>query len=895
MPASFRLSSSGRVAAVVALLVCVAACGEEDGSSSSLSCLDVEEALLRSAGGLCGEVTVRRSATGLAHIEARGLHDLVWAQGYETARDRIFHMDHFRRFTYGTRAEVFGPRFEADDRTKRVFGLAHVAAEAEAWWRDNDAETWSMLQAYANGVNAYIDHMQRGVEGAERPAEFDRIDPAYVPDPWTPADVLAVLKIMLFGQTFQGDTLLFYFAAGFLTPAPVFADLVRFEPLFPTHILEQSPTLRRKTARGGTIDPFRVSRDILAQARELSASDRQVLAEALGVLSARLAEARGHSAPGATGGSNAWALDSAFAGEGSLLCNDPHMGPDLPTTLYPVHLVDLEVDDTGTFGFGVPGLPLFLIGHNDSAAWGMTNAFGDVTDIVRERIISNGTAVRYQGEEVPLVIREEVIRVRREGGGLEDLDEVVQVVRVVPHRGPILNDILPRELAETMEGLGYTFSTLWTGFAPDTGEPLVMRRIHQARDLDSQIESLRRFDGGIMSFTFADREGEIGYVPAGPHPQRTLPIEEAPPYQHFDGTAGPVWEGFLPFDEIPRLVRPAKGYVVNANNAIGEQTLDNRPETGGFYFGHFFDLGTRAHRITERIEGWRGGAVGLSENLALQTDAHAGIAEVYLPHLLALQERCGEDAGHPLRCEAFELLAAWDMQQRRDSVASTLYNAFFVHLAHNTYSRQIDGVIYPLLGGFLINLAGRALIRLIEDPAVGARNYFGEGPPSRESVDNALLEALDDALEFLADHFGPDVPLENWRWGEVHVAVLRHPVWPDQSLGPLPMDGSVRTVLAADFSPVTPGGEVRPLPWQVNEIAVMRYCTSIGPEGARTRAVLAGGVSGHFADPHYGDQFEDWLENRAIDVPFRPEAVRAAATSTHTRSAGFGQPASAPE
>lgn len=889
-------TAAGTLLLLLTSAVALSSCTEDKDSTENgpTLCMDPILAGELSGDGLCSEVTVRRSATGLAHIEAHNMRDLVWAQGYEMARDRLFHMDHFRRFTYGTRAEVFGPDFLDDDRTKRVFGFRQVAQEASDWWETHDPETFALLSAFAEGVNAYMHDMQEGENDALRPSELDRIDPAYVPEPWHPRDSLAILKIMIFGQTFQGDTLLFYFAAEFLTPAAAFQDLVRFEPLFPTHVLEEEPTRRTAAKIFSPRLPDAVAERLAHWRNEASALDegeRHALGAALRTLAEQLATARGLSAPGATGGSNAWAIGGSFTAHGgAILCNDPHMPPAVPTTLYPMHLVDRSVDDTGVFGFSVPGVPWFLIGHNRTSAWGMTNAFGDVTDIARETVVQRGRATLYNGDEIPMDIREERILVRREGGALGDVDEVVQQVRVVPHRGPLLNDILPPELGNTLANLNYIFSTLWTGFRPDTGEPEVMQRIFAARNVDEKIAALERFDGGIMSFTFADHTGDVAYLPAGPHVQRLRDIEEAPPYRYLDGTTGPDWGDNLPFDDIPRLVRPTKDYIVNANNAIGTQTLDNRPESGGHYFGHFFDLGTRAHRITERIEAWRGDTVTLDMNIQLQSDAHAVLAEVYLPPLLALADRCDEDDSHPRRCEAMTLLAQWDLQQRRDSPASTVYNAFFIQFAHDTYSAHIPGLIYPLLGGFLVNLAGRALIRLIENPDAAGGNWFGgDEPLALHHIDDALLRALDLALAALDAFHGDDLPLDQRTWDDVHQVSLHHPIWDDQTLGPEGMDGSVRTVLAADFAPVAPDGSLRTLPWSVNEIAVMRYCTELRPDGGpNTRYIVSGGVSGHLGSPHYDDQFPAWLEGDTFPVPFLPEAVEAAALSRTVLPPGFG-------
>ena len=128
------------------------------------------------------EVIVDRDLWGVPHLRAQQLEDLLLAQGYVVAQDRLWQMDFLRRVAAGELSEVFGPVTLELDRENRTLGL-RAAAEHEA--AEMEPETRWMLEAYAQGVNRYI-HERRG----NLPAEFVLL--RYAPRPWTPMDTLLV-------------------------------------------------------------------------------------------------------------------------------------------------------------------------------------------------------------------------------------------------------------------------------------------------------------------------------------------------------------------------------------------------------------------------------------------------------------------------------------------------------------------------------------------------------------------------------------------------------------------------------------------------------------------------------------------------------------------------------
>ncbi len=135
-------------------------------------------------------VEILRDRWGIPHIRAENEHGVFVAQGLATAQDRLWHMDYDRHRALGRWAELAGPAGLKDDRLMRTFRLE---AAAKADYQVSSAAARSMLDAYTEGVNAFIATTQ------SLPIEYTILD--LTPEPWEPWHCLAVYKVrnMLMG------------------------------------------------------------------------------------------------------------------------------------------------------------------------------------------------------------------------------------------------------------------------------------------------------------------------------------------------------------------------------------------------------------------------------------------------------------------------------------------------------------------------------------------------------------------------------------------------------------------------------------------------------------------------------------------------------------------------
>ncbi len=329
--------------------------------------------------GLASEVRIVRDAAAAPHIFAASELDAWFAIGFVHAQDRLWQLDLFRRAGQGRLAEVLGSEALPLDRWTRGLGLHALGVAA---WPKLPARARQALEAYANGVNAFL----KSREGA-LPPEFILL--GYEPEPWRPEDSVTLGKLMAF-QLSHNFRLELLRAALEQRLGPVAAELL--------------PPL-------GLPPASRVAAD---EAARLVTSMPEGLGEG--------------------GASNAWAVSGARTESGApLLAHDPHNPLGAPNLWY---LVRVETPTLSLAGATAPGIPFIVFGHNDSIAWGMTSTVGDLQDLFIERLDPiDSTRYLTESGSRPFAVREERIAVA-------GADPVTLTIRASRH-GPVISDFDP--------------------------------------------------------------------------------------------------------------------------------------------------------------------------------------------------------------------------------------------------------------------------------------------------------------------------------------------------------------------------------------------------------------------------------------------------------------------
>lgn len=536
-----------------------------------------------SVAGLGAPVEVWRDSLGVPYLWAGSEADLYRAMGYVHAQDRLWQMEIFRRIADGRMAEVFGASQLSTDRFLRTLGMGRAAAEAE---RGLDAGTRALLQAYADGVNAWI-------TGHSGPLPPEFLVLRFQPEPWTVRNSLAIDKVMAWDLADWNTGLDLQRAADRVGPD----HLRELRPAYP----EWGPTTLGADAvwKRGPGAPPRAA----AAAAGVAVPEVPVAAAWLldGVSAARA--------------SNAWVIGGDRTRSGRpILANDTHLALRAPGVWY---LAALHGGGVDVAGMTIPGMPMVVIGHTEKVAWGFSNAMVDDVDFFVEQVDSaNPSRYRTRHGWAEFRVREEKIRVR---GGRT----VVHRVRSTAH-GPVVSDVEKRAGSRVL-------AMRWTAQDPST-EVQALRGMNRARDAAEFTAALAAFNNPHQNVVFADALGNIGYRLAGRVPVRSSG-DGLMPVPGWTGEG--EWTRYLSFPEHPSVLNPAEGFLVTANN---RQVGPAYPHQIASRWADPY----RAMRIRELLAGARG--LTAADVARQQMDLQDLFARRYLPHAVRAAELAGDSA-----------------------------------------------------------------------------------------------------------------------------------------------------------------------------------------------------------------------------------------------------------
>jgi penicillin G amidase len=757
-----------------------------------------------SVAGLTAPVEVIRDEWGVPHIYAENEADLFFANGYVHAQDRLWQMEFNRRIASGTLSQALGEATLSTDLYLRTVGLRRAA---EKDWALVDDETRAILEAYAGGVNAYID-THRG----RLPLEFTilGVDPA----PWTPVDTLAWGKVM--AQTLSGN----YKAE--LLRARLIAGLGaeaagQLMPAYP----EDGPFIVPPEAGGYA---WLRGKDIPSPLADLG----------LGIGQSHV-----------DWGSNNWVIHGSRTETGMpLLANDMHLGLDMPAIWYEIGLHGGRFDSVG---YSFPAVPMIIVGHNTRVAWAVTNLPADVQDLYIERLDDpeNPTRYEFQGEWHDLEIVHEVLEVK-------DAEPVPLEVWITGH-GPIINDVVGG-----LEG-GEPLALRWTAL-DGTRLFRAVLSLNVASNWDEFREALRYWDVPSQNFMYADVEGNIGYQSPGLIPMRVPGHLGSVPVPGWTGEY--EWQGYIPFEELPRAFNPPAGYLVSANNKV---VSDEYP----YHLTSDWSAPYRARRITDLLAA--DNQVTLEDIRTIHGQTYSLPAEALRAYLLEAE------AGSDLASQALDLVREWDVYLECDCPGAAVYEVWYWFLVQNTFGDELGEDLMDVYLGASNNHT-QLLIELLAD---GGSPWFDDiGTGGVEAWDNIVAQSLEDAVGWLSEHHGQDP--QGWEWGQLHTKTFVHQPLGQSGIGLLedlfnsdtfPAPGDNFTVNAASFSYRDP--------FTMDEGVSQRYVADPS-DWDNSRSTHTTGQSGQIFHKHREDFIPLWRNVEYHPMLFSREAVQSAAEATLT-------------
>jgi penicillin G amidase len=767
--------------------------------------------------GAFAPIEIVRDNNNVPHIFASQDHDAFFGLGFAHAQDRLWQMTMLRRTAQGRLSEQFGTRtVETDDFLRRLdfYNLAEQSFQYQG------AAEKAALEAYADGVNAWIETVRTDALGRGAP-EFFLFSPKI--QPWRPADSLAIFRLM--SLKLSG------------------------------HLAAEVQRARTSLVLGGDQDRLL---DILPDAPGPGAT----ALPAYGTLFPGVSNILSASAPRDwldptphpqfAGASNVWAAaPRRSSAHGTLLANDPHLSLAAPSILM---LARLELATGDVIGGTIPGMPLVLVGRSNQLGWGITSSYLDDQDIHIEKLNPENSNEYLTPEGYkPFIIRETVIEVK-------DAEPVRRLLRWTEN-GPVLP--IDRYDLASITPAGHATSLSWTALDPFDQSMTAALRLMQAQDVSQAIETGRLFNAPSQNLTVVDSEN-IAFQLIGKMPNRPARHQSRGRLPSPGWLSENRWQGYLPYENNPRTINPTSGLVANTNNKIVDRPFPN-------HVSYFWGDTQRIERL-QKLMGSR--EVHSSASFVeAQLDQVSFSARALLPliarDLWFAADSPIADSREGLRQSALALLAEWNGEMNEHMPEPLIFAAWMRSLQ----LRLVQDELGALSRDF--THADPVFLERVFRDVNGASAWCDVAQSTPVETCNEIAQiALDTALLGLTKTYGNRI--ESWRWGDAHQATHDH-----ETLGNIPLlswflnirqstSGGDNTLMRGKIS----GTGENPF-LNVHGAGYRGVYDFADPDSSLY--IISTGQSGHFLSRHYDDLARLWRRGEYIPMSLDPDLARAAA------------------
>jgi len=569
------------------------------------------------------------------HIFAENENDLFYAQGYITARERLWQMEFQTHFAAGRLSEIVGDKALELDRYNRRIGLLKVAKETLDKF-SGDLTSQMILDNYTAGVNAYINKLN----SSDYPVEYKLL--GYKPEKWTRLKCILLLKYMANTLT-GGDTDLEY------TNALRLFGRETFDKLYPDFPKDQDPIIPAGTKWSAP--------------STTSAGDSLLSSDLYFLPAKQLME------PVKGLGSNNWSVSGSKTASGKpILCNDPHLSLSFPSIWFQMQL---HAPGYNAVGVTIPGAPGIIIGHNDNIAWGVTNGTADVRDWYSIQY-KNGKQEQYLIGNTwhPVERRTELIRIK----GQKDFTDTIKWTMI----GPVVYD-------KTFGGKQemHDICMRWQALQP-SNELMAFYLLNKGENHQDYLRALDHYECPTQNFVYADAAGNIAIKEQG-----KLPIHRNEGGKFIAPLASvdlKTINNYVPFDQNPYVLNPERGFCSSANQHPTDQAYPY------YYHGQYeYQRNRRINNVLRELD-----STTVKDMQKLQNDNHSMLAAESLPLMLAvIRERGGLTTREK---EYLMLLSKWNFAADEGETEATLFYQWWKELeamAWDEFKRKDATLVMP--------------------------------------------------------------------------------------------------------------------------------------------------------------------------------------------------------
>ncbi len=661
--------------------------------------------------GLKGTAKVYLDDRLVPHVFAENDEDVFFVQGYLHAKFRLWQMDFQVRAAGGRLSEILGATSGTTDilnnvdRYFRRLGMVY-AAEKSLSIMESDPVTKPVVDSYTAGVNAYISNLTE----SSMPIEFKLM--GYKPERWSNLKTALFLKYMSFDLAgFESD---FEYTAA----RNAFTKAV-FDQLYPLVQDSTDPIVPHGTAfqKSAVIPVVPASADSLYFNYGKDSLQLPVIPQK----------------PDKENGSNNWAVSGAKTkSHYPILCNDPHLGLNLPSLWFEIQL---HTPKFNAYGASFPCAPWVIIGFNDSCAFGFTNAGRDVRDYYTIKFKdASKRQYWYNGAWKDSEIRIETIKVKNQ---VDFVDTVAYTVF-----GPVIFD--DGYLSRNKDGKSY--AVRWK--AHDVSNELkTFYELDNSKNYSDYTKAATKLHTPGQNIVFAAKNGDIAIRAQGEFPAKwTRQGDFVMP--GIDSSY--LWQGMIPQEETPQMYNPARGFVSSANQVPADSSYP-------YYLSSAYPpyRGLMINRELTRMQN-----ITPVDMMKLQTNTYDAFAELALPLLI----RSVNKPLSPTESKYWEILKAWSYRNDPDEKGATIFSVFLDSLKVVVW----DDELAPLKK-YLMPYESTLLEALCKDSAYIFLDNINT--PAKETRGDKVLLALQKSIPVF-EKAEKENRLEWWKFKNTRIAHL---------------------------------------------------------------------------------------------------------------------------
>lgn len=743
------------------------------------------------------EVRVHWDHFGIPHIYAKNKHDLYFTLGYVHAQDRLWQMTLTQLASEGRLAEFLGKELVPADIFQRTLGFWRTAQKIEAGLADS---TRHILQSYADGVNAFT-----GAHLKELPLEFALVD--MTPLEWTPTHSLALARLMAWelNIAWKNELTLAYLGQ-------------KMKPEQLQELLPDNEFLSR-------LQEKRIPSDFSGQ-------------DLLGLLEGDLALRKVLGAEGFSIGSNAWAINAEKSSTGApVLAGDPHLGLSMPGKWYETHL---HLDGKNLSGATLAGAPIVVLGQNDFLGWSLTNVMIDDADFFIEAVNPENSN-QYVLDTLAGDPLYEKFELQREIIKIKNGHDTTFTRKLTRH-GPVISEIYPDK---QLIG-GKVITMKWTAYNV-SHETDALLGINWTQSFEEFQRHLPHFKVPGQNIVYADKAGNIGLFTLG-----AIPIRAGNPVLFRRGwNPADDWQGYIPFEELPKTINPGSGWVANANNPT-------QPNDYPYYLSIYWEPDSRYERIRQYLT--QNEQLTPQAFQAMQLDPYSHYAREMTGIILPILKRSGQDFQ-----TVISYLENWDYRYETSEASASIMDTFVLKLSANIFRDELGDEAYSNFIRFS-GLPARIVLNLMRENS----SFFDDVTTEiQENKSDIIIQSMKESVAFLESKLSKE-PFE-WHWENLHTLTLKPLLFGEAADRP-----DANPVLKLVVNNLMNKG---PYAVRGNKMSINNgeyrwsdpYEMVLGPsirrivdfsDLSKTLSITPTGQSGNMLSEYYGDQTESWLNGQ---------------------------------